>query len=88
MEDQPLEASAGAVQPRNTHRAGRYVPTVLMIVFIMIIVIVFIIVFIVIFVIIIIIMIQLWVVHKLYWGICFQRSYDHDDGDDCDGDEC
>ena len=40
-----MEASAGAVQPRNTHCAGRYVPAVLMIIIIVTIVIVFIIVF-------------------------------------------
>ena len=31
MEDQPMEASAGAIQPRHSHRAWRYVPSVLMI---------------------------------------------------------
>ena len=70
MEDQPLEASAGAVQPRNTHCAGRYVPAVLIII---IIVIVFIIVFIVIFVIIMIIMIQSWVVHKTVPGNMYPK---------------
>ena len=31
MEDQPMEASASAIQPRHSHRAWRYVPSVLMI---------------------------------------------------------